>query len=498
MTRLTEAFLLSIVQIDDQQSRPLYQQIYDCLRGAILTQQLRGGVRLPSIRDTAGLLHVSRNTVTNAFDQLIAEGYLETRPGAGTYISEKLPEDLLQTHFSPQASPPNQATGRHQTRRSRLLTGLPSSWASSPAVNPAFKYGLPALDHFPFEVWGRLAARRYRYGPTKYFDYTLMTAGFQPLREAIAEHLRSSRGVRCAADQIIITSGTQQAIFMAAQILLDPGETVLVEEPGYQGAHRAFTIAGATIVPVPIDANGFDSYRGHRLASEARVAFVTPSRQSPTGRMMTLERRLELIDWAERVNGWIIEDDYDSEFHYTKRPLAALQGLDVNGRVIYLGTFSKILFPALRLGYIVAPEDWVDKFVNMRGILDTYTATISQVILADFMEQGHFIRHLRRMRQLYAKRRTIFMTEAAELFEGLLDFEPADAGMSVTAWLPQGISDDAVSQVAAAQGLTLFSVSPCYWGQSKRSGLLFGYAACDEATIKEGLKQVKALITTIG
>ncbi|NJL94368.1 MAG: PLP-dependent aminotransferase family protein, partial [Anaerolineae bacterium] len=348
-----------------------------------------------------------------------------------------------------------------------------------------FRYGATDMTHFPLDVWARLMAIRHRYPQRDHFTYHAASAGYAPLREGIATYLASSRGVVCHPDQIIITSGAQQGVFLAAHILLDPGERVIIEEPGYGGAQRAFTMAGARLVPTPLDSEGLVIQAGAATAPDARVAFVTPSRQYPLGIMMSLKRRLELLDWAVQRQGWIIEDDYDSEFRYTGRPIPALQGLDTSARVIYIGTFSKVLFPTLRLGYVVVPEDLLGAFVHLRGALDTNTHTLSQVVLADFIAAGHFMRHIRRMRKLYAERSTTF----AALFEERIGWPlgPHDAGLSLVAWLPEGLSDVAVAQRARQAGVVVAPVSAYYATPPTCQGLLLGYAGFDQAETERGL-----------
>ncbi|MCB0197725.1 MAG: PLP-dependent aminotransferase family protein [Anaerolineae bacterium] len=497
MKRLSEIFLLSLIQLDDQEAAPLYEQLYECLRTAIVEGQLNKGVRLPSIRDLSTLLQVSRNTVTNALDQLIAEGYLQSKPGAGTFVNDPLPDELLRVRADNHSATLPPPTTRQSSQRSTLISTSPQNWEIGNLQNPAFQYGLPALDHFPHTIWARLSARHHRDGLAHQFDFTATVGGYRPLREAIVEYVQAARGVQCDVEQVIIVSGAHQAIYLAGMILLDPGDTILVEDPGFTSAHRTFRSVGAKLVPVPLDAEGMDLKRVPHSDVLPRVAYIKPSRQHPTGRTMTVERRLELIDWARRNNGWIIEDDYGSAFHYTQRPLPALQGLDTGHRVVYFGTFSKVMFPSLRLGYIIAPPDLIDKFMSLRSIVDSYIPTVSQVILADFMEQGHFTRHLRRMRQLYAERKEIFVKTVQNLWGDSLVLESTHAGTSVTAWLPDSVDDIGVQRLLAGQDITVMPVSPCYLTLPKRSGLLLGYAACNAEIIKAGLEQVKDVLTTM-
>jgi GntR family transcriptional regulator/MocR family aminotransferase len=391
-----------LIALDTTSAVPLYRQLYDRLRLAILRGQLATGVRLPATRTFADQLGISRNTVYLAYQQLLAEGYLTSKVGYGTSVARVIPETLL-TLPSPSRE---RALAREDTVRSRLsrrgmnmarLPAMPGpSVPSEPGKPPAFRAGVPALDLFPYQIWAQMVARRVRHSLQDASD-NQDPAGYRPLREAIAAHIGVTRGVRCTADQVIVVSGAQAALDLAARILLDPGDLAWIEDPGYPGARGALAGAGAQLVPIPVKADGLEVRVGRVRCPGARLVYVTPSHQFPLGVTMSLAQRLALLEWANQAGAWILEDDYDSEYRFSGRPLEALQGLDGTGHVIYMGTFSKVLFPALRLGYLVVPPDLTEAFVAVRLFVDRHVPILEQMALADFITEGHFTRHIRRM-----------------------------------------------------------------------------------------------------
>lgn len=472
-------------------STPLYKQVYQRLRTAILNGQIPAGTRLPSTRALSEALGVSRNTVLNAYDQLTAEGYIQGKEGSGTVAASLLPETLLSVDLPPTPdNPVPQNLGISQRGQAYLQTpAMPSPKSREPVR--AFQLGQPGLDSFPFELWNRCITRR-----TRYTDPTLYTyqdaAGYRPLREAIANHVVVARGVRCTADQVIVVTGSQGALDLAARVLLDPGDSAWMEDPGYLGARGALVGAGAQIVSVPVDNEGLDVAAGIAACPHARLAYVTPSHQFPLAVTMSLSRRLALLDWTKYAKAWILEDDYNSEFRFAGRPLAALQGLDTANRVIYIGTFSKILFPALRLGYLVVPEALVDVFYAARRFIDVHPSMLEQSALADFMMEGHLTRHVRRMRGLYAERRELLVELAQSKLP--LQIHAPEAGMHLVGWLPDGIDGHYASQLAEAQGVFTPSVSVFSMNPLPRSGLLMGYASITESEIRDGVRRLsKAL-----
>src|SRR5262249_1460081 len=353
------------------------------------------------------------------------------------------------------------------------------------------------LDEFPIATWSRLVAKHWRQSPQELLNYG-RADGYAPLREAIAAYLGPSRGVQCNSDQIIVVSGAQQAIDLAARILIDDGDPLLVEEFCYGAARAALLSAGARLVPVPVDEAGLN-ISVVADSTSARLAYVTPSHQYPLGVTMSTSRRQALLDWANRARAWILEDDYDSEYRYTERPLPALQGMDRNGRVIYIGTFSKVLFPALRLGFIVTPRDLVDAFVTARATLGWCSPTLDQAVLADFITQGHFIRHIRRMRTIYAERQAVLIDALEHEAGDLLEIKPADAGIHVTCSLSNRIDDRAVSREAAELGVVAQPLSAFRVDESVavRSGLILGYGAYNIRQIKEAARKLGTALKNV-
>src|SRR6184192_2915223 len=417
-----------VVSLDGRSGTTLQRQLYEGLRAAILGGRLQSGKRLPSTRSLAKDLAVSRNTVAGVFGQLVAEGYAEARVGSGTVVARALPDNLIQIAAPPGINRGNGVAHRRPqiSRRGRSLAK--ARVGSGFTTLRPFRPGWPALDHVPLDLWWRLGARVGRRLGRNLLGYG-DPAGYRPLRKAIAEYLAVSRGVRCTEDEVVVTSGSQQGLFVAAQVLLDPGDAVWVEDPAYPGTRSALQAAGARLVPIPVDAEGIDVRFAEQRRPAPRVVAVTPSHQYPLGVTMTLARRLELLRLARRARAWVLEDDYDSEFRYSSRPIPALQGLDQDGRVIYLGTFSKTLFPALRLGYAVVPADLVRPFTAVRSVLDVHSPVLEQAVLAEFITAGYFERHLRRMRALYAERQQVLLEEARRHLAGLVELAPSGAGL---------------------------------------------------------------------
>lgn len=485
----------------DSSEVPLYRQLYQNLRQAILTGRLESGTRLPSTRALATELSVSRNTVINAFEQLTAEGYLEGKVGAGTYISRALPDEVLQVRAERSQRSRTERDGPAQpeepalSKRGAMIAATPVAavWGTTLRLRP-FRPGLPALNAFPIKLWERLISRRWRDlspGLLSYGD----PAGYGPLRRAVAAYLGAARGVQCQPEQVMIVAGAQQAIDLAARLLLDPGDAVWVENPGYFGARGVLKGANAQIVPVPVDAEGLNIEAGLARRPQARMVYITPSHQYPLGVTMSLRRRLALLEWAGRTGTWVLEDDYDSEYRYGGRPLAALQGLDQAGRVIYIGTFSKVLFPALRLGYLVAPPNLVDAFSTAVALVNRCLPVLEQAVLTDFITEGHFARHIRRMRTLYAERQSVLIEAAARHLPGLLSLNRAEAGMHVVGWLPQGVDEQAVAAQLKAHKIEAPLLSGYAEEPLEQAGLVLGYAAIGPQKIRAGVKQMAAALS---
>jgi GntR family transcriptional regulator/MocR family aminotransferase len=489
-------FLFSLIHLDPQGEKPLYWQIYAALREAILTQHLQSGVRLPSTRDLATMLSVSRNTVVNAMNQLTVEGYLEVRPRSGTYVADDLPEALLHTAIEGNEKKkllPSDNRALSQ-RGGKLALNLGAA-KSRGGQHLAFSYNRPAIDEFPFHIWTRLINKEYRQSPLSLFrNNPQERAGYAPLREAIATHLRVARAVQCDAEQVIIVSGSQQGLYLAAHTLLDPGDDVWIENPNYLGARIAFLSAGANLIPVPIRKDGLDVAVGQNLSPSARCAYTTPSHQFPLGYMMSLKTRLKLLDWAENAGAWIIEDDYDSEYRFSGHPVPALQGLDRNRRVIYLGTFSKVMFPNIRLGYIVVPPDLVDAFKAARFTIDTQSQNVVQAAMTEFIVQGYFSRHIRRMRRLYAERYALLVAEAERILGDRLPLIQSNSGMHLIGWLPSGSDDQLIREKADQHGVSVAALSDYYLGDCPKPGLLMGFADTKPEDIRAGINRLARVL----
>lgn len=501
MTKTASFINLAAISLQREDDQPLYHQLYHNIRQAILAGRLTGGTRLPSTRSLAKRLDVSRNTVVNAFDKLMAEGYLEGKVGAGTYITSCLPEELLQvnpTELQPVATPTDAPSDRtvlsHRGQRIAQASLEPTYIYRQPRP---FRPGLPALDQFPFKLWEKLLTKRWRTEPRLLLSYG-EAAGYPPLREAIADYLRAARGVNCEAEQVIVVAGAQQAIDLTVRLLLDPGEAVWCEDPGYSGVRGVLAAANINIIPVPVDNEGLDVEAGIAQADQARMVYITPSHQFPLGVTMSLARRLKLLQWATQASAWVLEDDYDSEYRYIGYPLAALQGLDTTNRVIYVGTFSKVMFPALRLGYVVVPPDLVEPFTTALTLNTRGAPVVTQAVLADFMTEGHFARHIRRMRTLYADRQAQLIEVLNEQLPGLLEIKSTESGLHIFGWLPAGVNDGKISRRLVEHGIIAPAYSDYTLTPPAVGGLALGYAALDEAQIRAGVSKMAEVFRLCG
>lgn len=483
-----------LISVDRESGTPLHRQLYDGLREAILGSRLRPGGRLPSTRQLATELEVSRNTVLEAFTQLMAEGYLETKTGAGTYVSRTLPDELLtaRVNSNGRAEPPPPRL----SESGRLIAEVPPVPMTSWRRPVAFYPGIPAYELFPMAIWRRLANRHWSNNPNRRWLGYGDPGGYPPLREAIADYLRTSRGVSCDADQVLVVGGAQQGLDLAARVLLDPGDPVWIEDPGYPGARGVLTVAGARIVPVPVDEDGIDVAAGVRRCPDAKLAYVSPSHQFPLGHTMSLPRRLHLLDWAASSRAWIIEDDYDAEFRYSGRPLPALQGLDDQGRVIYTGSFSKSLFPSLRLGYLVLPRALIDVFVIARQLADRHRPTHDQAMLADFLGEGHFFRHVRRLRAAYDERRRALLTALSKHLGGVVRVDSDPAGTHVVAWLPDGVVDKVIADRCADVETSAPPLSHWAIERTDTNALVLGYTGFSIPAIRYRVKVLADVITS--
>ena len=473
--------------LDRSGSVPLYRQIYDELRTAILSGRMAGGGRLPSTRSLAADLGVARLTVLEAFQQLYADGYVEGRSGSGTYVVRELPGGVLR---APVGSP--RPAGQLLSRRGATLAGRPMPIPTLTEVRP-FVPGIPALDDFPFELWRRQIARQWRHRPVDRMLYG-DPAGYPPLREAIATYLGATRGMHCRPEQVVVVACSQQALDLAARLLVDQGDAVWMEDPGYPGARAAFMAAGARVIPIPVDDEGLDVSQAVALAKDARLVYVTPSHQFPLGVTMSLTRRLILLEHAAHHGLWVLEDDYDSEYRYIGRPLTALHGLDHAGRVIYVGSLSKVLFPAVRIGYLVLPPDLVEPFVTARALALGHGSLVEQAVVAEFMEAGHFARHVRRMRALYAERQAALVETARSHLAGRFEVQPTETGIHLVGWLSAGSDDRLIAQRAAVAGITVRAVSSFRMGTAGRPGLVLGFAAVRPPEIRQAMRRLAAIL----
>ncbi|MHC8384616.1 MocR-like pyridoxine biosynthesis transcription factor PdxR [Pseudomonas sp. LB3P14] len=497
------------IELDRRQG--LSRQLYQALRVRVLDGRLASGTRLPASRDLAAALSISRNSVVRAYDQLYAEGFIEGRVGDGTYVAQLPQAALVAKKLSTKVS-----TG--------LSTGLPTALSTNwlnlpvilsskvihsgalgrvernhlalPPVGPprAFRVGVPAFDLFPFEVWAKLNAAFWRKPDLQQLCYG-DPAGDARLRDLIAAYLRSSRGMQCTAEQIVITSGAQQGISLCAQLLVEPGDGVAIENPGYRAAGHAFAVAGAQLHGVAVDSEGIDCTALNAL-NDCHLAYVTPSHQYPTGVVMSLARRLELLAWAERTEGWIVEDDYDGEYRYSGAPLAPLAALDRHGRVLYVGTFGKVAFPALRLGYLVLPPALVDAFAQRRAVDVRHSEVSTQAVMAEFMAAGHFQRHIRRMRRAALSRRNTLLANWPSDIPGVGSLPSVAAGLHLTVAVDTEARERELIEAAASVDVEINGLSGYWLPDSRntvdqRAGLVLGFAAVPEAAIIAALGRLQ-------
>jgi GntR family transcriptional regulator/MocR family aminotransferase len=475
-----------IVTLDHQSPVPLFRQIYYCLRDGIVAGELKPGEQLPSSRLLALELGVSRLTIQNAYEQLITEGYAEGRHGSGTYVAHLMP---------PLAGGPIQDTLRQPAPAGRRLARRVREWQALPLAHQpptgevAFRTDLPAIDAFPTELWGRLLGRRWRQS-----HVVLLTdqqeAGYGPLCQALADYLMTIRGLRCTAEQILIVADAQQAIDLAARILLDPNDKAWLEDPGRPAVRGALIGAGAQPCPVPVDDEGLNVAAGMALYGDARLAIVTPAHHWPTGATMTLPRRLALLEWAYRAGAWLVEDDHGGLLASTAAVPSSLQALDQQERVLHIGALGTILFPALRMGYLVAPPDLIDPLLRARRMASGPPPLLEQAVLADFIANGHFAHHVRHLTSLYAERQAALLAACAHELSDQLAVASASAGFHLTGWLAPGEDDRQVAARAAAAGITVTPISAYRLTPGGRPGVALGYGALPAASIGPAVQRL--------
>ena len=482
---------MNMIQLDPAKSDSMQFQLHSSMREAIVSRQLQPGGRLPSTRELAKRWGVSRNTVMGAFDQLIAEGYLEGRQGAGTFITSRVPESYFRASSSGREACTAIAERRAAELRARVTQSRNFACQRFPSL--PLRPTVPALDEFPMQIWEQCRRAVLRHGEKELLTYG-DPLGYWPLRRAIASYLRDSRGVRCEPAQVIICCGSQQGIYLSASLLLNAGDLVWMEDPGYNGAKLVYERFACRMQSVPVDREGMNINAGASMSGPARLIHVSPSHQFPLGSTMSLERRLQLLDYARETGAYILEDDYDSEYRYEGKPIASLQGLDQNGSTIYVGTLSKVLFPSLRLGYLVVPSGLVDLFEHARSCVDGNPTIVDPATLALFMEEGHFARHIRRMRALYKERLEVLQDAVRIRLRGALTLEGQQCGMHAVGRLHSSIDDEFLSQQALKKGIVVPSISRYCWKAKVDPGFVLGFAGFPESEIRAAVDRLATVM----
>jgi GntR family transcriptional regulator/MocR family aminotransferase len=471
-----------------RKGEPLFRQVYRGLREAVLNGTFRAGERLPSTRELADSLRISRTVVLLAYDQLLAEGFATGRGGSGTYAAPGIAN-------TPRAKAPKRAAALRLSRYGQVTAAIATTvdfpGRRTVPLRYDFSYGGRGdIETFPFEMWRRILLRHMRKAPVRQLDYGA-AGGSEALREAIAGHVRRSRAAACDGSQVIVVNGSQQALDLIVRVLVDRGDGVAIEDPQYQGAREIFRAAGARLLPVEVDDEGLNPAQ---LPAEVRMAFVTPSHQFPTGAILPPARRVALLEWARKENAVVVEDDYDGEFRYEGQPLESLQGLDAEGRVLYMGTFSRTLFSALRIGYLIAPKSLVPAFTAAKWLCDRHTATLEQETLAEFIATGMYERHLRRLRRRNAARRDALL-EAVETHLGQrVQVTGGAAGTHVVLWPQKRTLEQTLIAKAAARQIGVYGISGYYLKKPPRPGLMLGYSHMNETKIREGVRLLAGVL----
>ena len=473
MTHTARPPALALVPLDPAGPDPVWRRVAEGVRRRIVAGELAAGTRLPSSRMLARDLGVSRNTVLAAYEALFGEGYVEGHRGSGTFVAHELPQAgrprfPLPGPVLPQVAPPT------LSRRGATIAASFATWRPTAGLPRPFRPGVPAIDLFPWRSWRSVCNGVLRHHRSDLFGYG-DPRGYLPLREAIAAHVGTTRGVRCKPAQVIVVEGAEQGLDFATRVLVDAGDAVAIEDPGYLGARAAGLGAGARVVPIRVDQEGLDVAALQAAEERVRLVYVSPSHQFPLGATLPAERRLALLGWAARSDAWVVEDDYDSEFRYAALPVPSLQSLDQDGRVIYVGSFSKVLFPGLRLGYVIVPEPLLEAFAAARFLAGVHAPVFHQVVLTEFIQNGDLLRHIRRMRAAYAERQRALIAAAAEHLDGL-ELTGGEIGMKLIAWLPAGWDDADCAAAAAAEGVDAYPLSRYALRPLARGGLLLGYA----------------------
>ncbi len=465
---------------------PLFRQVYLGLRQAILNGTVPAGERLPSTRDLAEQLGISRTVVLLAYDQLLAEGFAVGRGGSGTYACDASKGKA----FKSKSESANIRLSRFGSAAAAAMEAVDYWKRPSTPLRYDFAYGRTDVATFPFQMWRRMLLRHSRMAPVRHFGYG-EAVGALDLREAICAHVRRSRAVVCNPSEVIVVNGSQQALDLIARVLVERGDRVAIEDPHYNGTREVVRVAGAKLLPVPVDRDGLDPAK---LPDHARLVFVTPSHQFPTGAILTLPRRMALLDWARRKNAVIVEDDNDGEFHYEGRPLESLQGLDTEGRIVYVGTFSRTVFPALRIGYLIVPKSLTPAFTAAKWINDLHSATLEQQTLAEFISTGMYERHLRRLRRRNTSRRKALLDAIGTYLRERVEITGDGSGAHIVLWPRRPIAENVLVANAASRGVGVYGIARCYLKRPSRTGIMLGYSQMKEEEIRKGIQLLSEIL----
>lgn len=484
-----------VIYLDRTSSIPLYQQLTEKIRTAVLEGRLKPNQKLPSSRSLAKSLVVSRSTVTTSYEQLESEGYLTFRQGSGTYICHCIPDEWLKSQ--PLEPITKKSTiNYHLSNFADNLSKIDRLSVNEPDAEISFRYGNPAIKYFPTEKWRKLIVRHSQNSP-ELLNYFSPPAGYFPLRKEIADYLGRSRAVNCSPERVIIVNGSQQALDLTARLLLNPGDWIALEEPGYLGARCCFMSQFAKIQPIAVNSSGLDLEALSQSDRNFKLVYVTPSHQFPTGVTMSLAQRIALLQWSQKTNTLIIEDDYDSEYRYESQPIPALQGMDRSDSVIYVGTFSKTMFPALRIGYLVVPANLTAVFSRAKWLCDRFCPILEQYALTDWIREGHFERHIRRMRQLYNSRRQALIAAFGKYLYDRVTILGENAGIHLMAKIETNLSDETVIQKATAAGIGLISAREYYVQPQNQGEFVFGYGQLEETEIERGIFKLSQVLSSV-
>ncbi|MEW9209263.1 PLP-dependent aminotransferase family protein [Citrobacter sp. wls710] len=469
------------------------EQVYHILRDHILEGRLPPGTKMPSTRALSEMMSISRNSVIAGYDRLLDEGYILTRKGSGTYVAHHIPDRSISNCY-PIMVPEKVVTPDEQLNsQNNPVRDLWSNEYEGRGMNRLFAVGVGCTDLFPHALWGKLLQRVWRQSRHQLGAHT-HPGGYFPLRKAVCRYIKTTRGVNCNEDQIIIVNGIQQALNITARALLSPGSDVWLDEPGYKGARGAFLSVGAMVRPVPVDSEGMNVCYGIEHFPDAKLAYVVPSDQYPLSGTLSLCRRFELLEWAKSNQAWIFEDDYNSEFRYADRSLQALQGLDHNHRVIYAGTFSKMMYPEFRLGFLVVPPGLQEQIMVTKYFTDLGTSYLEQAVMANFIEDGHYASHVRRVRKACYERRAALVNAIQEYLADKMIVQPSDSGVHIVCWLQNGLTGNEVEEKARVLGMGILSLGRYYQGDITRQGILIGFANHPAEAIVDGIRRLAQVI----